>query len=197
MGLFNELVTELKGRVAHELLWGPVRKRRKLAETATNPSVSIFSAHPLDRPHFLSKWWDKMTDEQRAYNLIYVWKHMEIIEPFGGYEWWLYKFKELGYIPHETIEKPTEPVMIYRGCKAESKLGMSWTTDPLIAEIFAGRGRNPSARKVYTTTVSPDQILAIVDGKLEIEAGGETVYSVEYIIDYQSLNENLVKEYLC
>jgi hypothetical protein len=104
-----------------------------------------------------------------------------ILDVWSAAEWpqytlttdaWLSMFEWAAY------EAPTSPMTLYRGAPARYARGMAWTTDRDRAIWFAGRLPLAQPAYVYTATVEPAGILAVVD---ELEANGRR--EAEVIVD--------------
>lgn len=69
-------------------------------------------------------------------------------------------------IPHD------QPIQVWRASFPGDKRGLAWTTDKNVAAWFAGRGDlggRGRAMRVWTTTVTPDRVLAHITGRGESE----------------------------
>lgn len=106
-----------------------------------------------------------------------VWSSSEYPERSMPVEHWVDLFLANEY-SHEgkRVNPPTEPVVLYRGCTPEGRLGMSWTSDPDIARTFAfGNLRGRPTGRTYTATVEPEYLLAYLHGSGRNES--------EFIVD--------------
>lgn len=79
-------------------------------------------------------------------------------------------FRHAGFVTDGTMETPTEPITIYRGCPVFHLKNMSWTTDLDRARWFANRyNYNEHAIVVATMVVDPDRILGVSNDRKESE----------------------------
>lgn len=92
---------------------------------------------------------------------------------------WRWLFKVAGFtIDGEPAERPTQPVLLWRGSVPERRTDWSWSTDRAVAERFAaGSGGRPPGR-VYTVLAPPHALLCAYNGRSE----------AEYVVDTDGLN---------
>lgn len=99
-----------------------------------------------------------------------------------GYDEWrkLFRLNGFTYLG-EPAQRPGEPVIVYRGCTPEHRLGMSWSTEVGVARRFATEGiSSRSSGAVYVARVEPDYLLAF------IEEGHE---EYEWVVDPLGLSD--------
>lgn len=129
--------------------------------------------------------WSSMNDQEKVLNLANVWQAYMV---WGNrdYDWWLPYFKEVGYFTNWWLEKPEDPITLYRGSFPEFKAGMSWTPHVSYAKIhrFLKWRMEEDRGVVYKMVVNPDQILAIIGPP----------FMREYIIDPTSIDESIITE---
>jgi len=135
-------------------------------------------------PLLLNKYWPELSIDDKKAALLEVWLMAEFPTQAMPWQIWLHYFKQVGFISDDpNIEKPLQPLTIYRGAVKHKRKGMSWTQDKELAAWFASRfnGVNNNKCFLYTTDIEPDYILAIITGVNGRE--GET----EVIIDPEGL----------
>jgi hypothetical protein len=103
-----------------------------------------------------------------------VWSWSEYPRDLGTQRW-LKLFRATGYVSDSHLA-PSEPITLYRGAVESRRRGMSWTTDPIVAERFAARrpilvrGRIVyRQRQVWQVTIPPKAVLARIEGRQESE----------------------------
>lgn len=103
-----------------------------------------------------------------------------------GSDEWLKLFRLNGFTHlGEPAQRPSEPVTVYRGCTPEHRLGMSWSTEVLVARRFANQGMSSRPHGVvYVARVDPNYLLAF------IEEGHE---EYEWVVDPAGLNDTNVR----
>lgn len=72
----------------------------------------------------------------------------------------------------EDVERPTEPVVVYRGAAAKFKRGLAWTADIERARWFGRRfpaGGTFGLCRIYTATADPARLYARIVGRGEDE----------------------------
>lgn len=83
---------------------------------------------------------------------------------------WVHLFREAGFtVDGKPAAAPSEPWTLYRGATTKHKC-MAWTTSLEIAETFAYGGLRGRRRgRVYTATVQPEHVLAVIGEREEHE----------------------------
>lgn len=125
-------------------------------------------------PELLYRLWkarslNRLPDKSLHRILLDVWRYTDF--PCQGCppRVWRSIFRATGFLSDGAPE-PTRPMVLYRGCGAVGRQGMSWTTRRWMADKFADywfdQDQGPRGH-VYKTRVSPRDILAIVDGQKE------------------------------
>lgn len=116
-----------------------------------------------------------------------VWSDTEF--PTGSVEWelmWRAAFEAAGYTHDgESASRPAESITLYRGCHHERRLGMSWTSNPVVAQWFADRDLGYGQGNVYVHHAQPDELLAFIG--TEIGRGAD-----EYVLDPLCLDDGNV-----
>jgi hypothetical protein len=113
---------------------------------------------------------DCLTEDATRELLEDVWVTVEFPEQNGGSQRWMDAFDMAGWVSDDESERPTEPMVLYRGAIEDHKVGMAWTADPERAAWFAQRlssGMEPG--HVYRRTFQPREILARFAGRNEDE----------------------------
>lgn len=165
------------------------RQRQKCLES-DSPHYAITKAVYFDKQYFLEKWWNELTAFDKEYYLKHVWAN-KADGNFYGFDWWLPYFKEVGFFSNIDIERPKEPITLYRGIEPHFKRGMSWTPTYEMALSFSKTvSLWEGGKKVFKTIVQPESVLAILKGN-GIESDGTVWYEggLEYIINHQELGE--------
>ncbi|WP_370499757.1 hypothetical protein NWT09_22095 [Mycolicibacterium sp. jd] len=99
---------------------------------------------------------------------------------------WVMLFEEAGYTEDgKRARRPRKSVTVYRGCSADRRFGMSWTTDLERARWFADRDLGQGIGGVYQAEIAPGFLLAYIHEDHRQEA--------EYVIDPTALNDETVK----
>lgn len=102
-------------------------------------------------------------------------------------ETWRDLFEVAGYtLDGRPAPRQSQPVTVYRGCSAERRFGMSWTTDLDGARWFANRDLRKGAGRLYVFDAAPASMLAFIHESGRREA--------EYVIDPYYLSDNTVSE---
>lgn len=187
----------LMDQVKKKLATQGILTLRKLATKLPTPVASVAFAYRDEKAYFLAKWWDRMTIEEKHECLEMTWLNQGSSARLG-YDWWIPYFKEIGFLTNCGAEKPIKEVRLYRGSRPELKCGMPWTTNPIVAKVFAERGTQTGTKRVWTTKVSPELVLGIVKGVMDSSHmdGMEGLTDVvEYIVDYRGLDPDLIEEY--
>ena len=96
---------------------------------------------------------------------------------------WAEFFRTAGYTHDgQPAAPPTEPIPVYRGCTPDGREGMSWTSDPAVAQRFAhGQLRGRAVGHVYTFDAPPEALLAYIH-----EIGRQ---ESDYVIDSDFLED--------
>lgn len=189
-------MAEAEMSIKEWFFWWKVGKQRKICNKAITPEMAVHIAAPFDKPYFLCEWWDRMNETQKRELLQHVWLSQGSSAWFG-YDWWLPKFEEIGFYSNCGIEKPIEPVILYRGAEPAYHRGMAWTPDVEVAKIFAARDKTADEKRIFKMTVPPEFILAIFSGGVDSShcEGKEKITSViEYVLDYRELNPDYITD---
>jgi hypothetical protein len=117
-------------------------------------------------------WWSwgrLSVDDLRAV-LADAWSAPESPQHCLGIRTWVELFRTAGFISDSNRPAPTEALTIYRGATWGRRRGMAWSTDPERAAWFATRDElHKRDALVYTVTVEPSTVLALLDGRNEAE----------------------------
>ncbi|GAS90489.1 hypothetical protein [Mycolicibacterium brisbanense] len=166
------------------------RTYRPLARTAFDRTVS--RAGRNDGPALLfDLYFGRTLDLSRsdmAGVVADVWSDAEYpARAFDDPQIWTHLFVANGYSHDgEKADRPTESVVLYRGCTHEGRFGMSWTSDVEMARRFAYGGlRGRAQGQVYTAVVAPEHLLAYIG---ERSGRGES----EYVVDPSGLSDHNV-----
>lgn len=175
--------------------WKELEALRHRCEESEDPFFAIKSAPYFDKQYFLGKWWDALNINEKAELLGLVWMNKGDGYLFG-FNWWLPFFEEVGFITNCDAEIPQEPITLYRGSEEAFSRGMSWTPDLKVAEEYAYVNLGVFGdKKVFTTTVDPDAILAIFGGDFLDDHSGEVrVTGHEYVINHEKLKPENIRE---
>lgn len=172
--------------IKERLHWASVNLQRKLCLATQTAHVAVECAPVLDKQYFLAKWWNQVDIETKKTLLEHTWRN-KMDGYFYGLDWWLPYFKEVGFITNCDKRIPTEPITLYRGTEPFFRQGMSWTSNINMAETFANTYSLFGDKFIYGTVVQPDSILGIFKGNSK--RGG-----LEYVINHQHLNEDMIEE---
>ncbi len=80
---------------------------------------------------------------------------------------WSDLFRVAGFVSDGGQTPPSSPLAVHRGATWGRRRGMAWTTDRERAAWFAARREQHGL--VFTVTVEPDAVLAMIDGRDEHE----------------------------
>lgn len=178
--------------------WKEIKKARRKANEATNAIEAITSAPYFDKQYYLAKWWGKLQKDEKRELLLYTWgnKGDAIIK---GYDWWLPYFKDVGFFTNAEVDRPEEPIKLYRASEPYFVRGMSWTKDYEMAKAFQDTNiRLLGDKHIHSTVVEPENILAIVEGNVVV-IGEDNEYitkhaGLEYVVDHRSIKKALVED---
>lgn len=115
-----------------------------------------------------------------------VWSAAEYPQDSLEDDTWVRFFVENGYC-HDGVaaQRSTEPVTVYRGCPADLRFRMSWTSNLRIARQFAEGGlRGRPHGQVFVHRAEPCELLAFIDGGWSVGRREE-----EYVIDPSYLDD--------
>lgn len=138
-----------------------------------------------DLPYLLFTNIWQMDHEQIALGLHDAWRMAEWPERAVEPDMWAMLYRMVGFTVEGVQADPKDhlpaEVVLYRGATPDRKMGMSWTTDPQVAQWFANRFVGYETH-VYRTTVRRDQVLAMGgrDGEHEV------------ILDVEQLDERKI-----
>ena len=124
-----------------------------------------------------------------------VWTNVNVPRDYLEEDDWQTLFEANGY-SHVGLaaERPTEAVLLYRGCTYPGRFGMAWTPDLEVARRFAYdeiRGR--LIGQVYTATVEPEYLLAFnATERAQLVPGIELDAESEYLVDSRGLSDENV-----
>jgi hypothetical protein len=129
--------------------------------------------------------------------LLDVWRYTDFPRIGCPVSAWRAMFKVAGYLTG-SIPKPKRRRVLYRGCQAKGRRGMSWTSERWIAEKFADYwfdlGQSESRGHVYKAMVAPSDILASIRGRTETKRFSDgTEHEVlkkpefEFVVDARSI----------
>lgn len=131
-----------------------------------------------------------ISDDEGADIWKWLWRDCEHPKQFG-YAKLVKMFMRYGFLTDSDedakhpIERPTEPLTIYRGVhRASDMRGLSWTLDLSRARWFAGRlltGRSKAL--TYKAVIDPKGVLARFDGRNESEVVVNPRYLREVELD--------------
>jgi hypothetical protein len=116
-------------------------------------------------PWLLFQWWveGRLTIDQKRQLLPAVWSGAERPLSTLGARDWIGLFREVGYVTDDpSYSKLTEPLTVYRGATWGRRRGMSWTLCRLTAERFAARSLVLGPAYIFTATVPPTGVLAMI-----------------------------------
>lgn len=176
--------------------WRKIGQKRKQAKEATDVFTAVTAAPYFDKQHFMSQWWGQLTDAEKEEVIIYVWGNKGDNIMYG-HDWWYPYFEELGFVSNTSRQLPQEPVTLYRAAEPYFARGMSWTDEIKMARVFQQSNLKLLGDKyIYSVTVKPEQILAMVEGNVialgNEEVPSETLYSgVEFVLNHRSLPNEL------
>ena len=126
---------------------------------------ALLSAGRNAGPSVLADWRSRgqLTNEQLREVITDVWSTCEFPASHLGIRSWVALFRAAGFVSDQGKPQTTEPISVYRGASWGRRRGMSWTTDQERAEWFAARFNSVSNAVVFTATVEPEAVLALVD----------------------------------
>jgi hypothetical protein len=132
-------------------------------------------------PMLLNKYWPELNTDDRKAALLDTWVMAEWPEQAMPWQIWLHYFKQAGFISDNlNIEKPRQPLTIYRGAVKHKRKGMSWTQDKELAAWFANRFNDDSSKGfLYQAIIEPDYILAIITGVNGRQGESEVIINPE------------------
>lgn len=126
---------------------------------------------------------DLLTHEAATALVGDVWSSAEYPEDYLGRADWLALFTLAGYtVDGKAASRPASPMRLYRGCPAQRRARMSWTSDLSRATWFAQGGGYRDKGVVWTALVGPERLLC---ANLDSTGGrGEA----EYVINPDGLD---------
>ncbi|MFJ9474735.1 hypothetical protein ACIRRI_06925 [Streptomyces mirabilis] len=122
---------------------------------------------------------DKITAETVTALIGGIWSGAEYPDRHLDRDTWRWLFDVAGFtIDGEPAERPTEPILLWRGTVPERRTDWSWTTDRTIAEGYANgtAARRPTGR-LHVVLAPPEALLAANNGRSE----------AEYVVDTRGL----------
>jgi hypothetical protein len=146
----------------------------------------------VERPYrlqFLWNWWkEKFIDDEKFRDLLtWVWPDAE---PDDTQRQWVRLFNQAykhgGRVEDEDAPLPPgDPLTVYRGQHKKNALGLAWSLDRKVANLFARRMNTGKKGYIVTATVKRDDVLAYLNGRKEQEVDTDwknvTVISIEEI----------------
>lgn len=108
-----------------------------------------------------------------------IWSGAEYPDRHLDRDTWRWLFKVAGFtIDGTPAERPTEPIVLWRGSVPERRTDWSWSTDRSVSEGYADgtAARRPTGR-LYTVTAPPAALLCANNGRGE----------AEYVVDTRGL----------
>lgn len=135
----------------------------------------------VDRPALLfDAWYSEKIDRSTLTAVIgNVWSDAEYPNQNLDTESWRDLFGQAGYtVDGKAVDRPAEPIRLWRGSVPERQADWSWSADRTVAERFAAgiRGRKPG--RLYTVTAPPEALLCANNGRDE----------AEYVVDTHGLD---------
>ncbi len=120
----------------------------------------------LNGPRILHGAWDagQISDLDLRGLIPDTWLYMDWPERVIGAALWTRMFRAAGFlsIPYGLL-RPSTPLTVYRGARAERRGGMSWTEDVNRADQFRQRHSWHAPTAIYRTVVSPSAVLALLE----------------------------------
>jgi hypothetical protein len=104
-----------------------------------------------------------------------IWSSAEYPDMALAWTDWRSMFDQAGYTSDGVpVERPSEPMKLYRAAAESDRLGHSWTENEQVARSFL-KMRAPHQPQLWTALVEPSRMLA----RLERDRPGEPHYVVE------------------
>lgn len=124
-----------------------------------------------ERAQYFLEIWDELSREQLRELVVDSWLGAEFPALMASYDEWSEIFLTAGFCTDNWQVKPTEPVTMYRGAPDGYVEGLGWTSNFEIAKWFNDRNHlfGYKDSKIYSMTVEPKWIMAMLDGRKEDE----------------------------
>lgn len=121
-----------------------------------------------------------LTPEVGAVVVPSAWSAVEFPSRALGEDEWRELFAFAGYtVEGVPADRPTEPLLLWRGALPEHRDGWSWTDDPELAQWFADRRHHRGQGRVWTARVEPGRLLARIS---QVRAGES-----EHVVDARGM----------